>query len=373
MPDEYTDRYELCENEGMRAAPSANADAAPILVYTSVYNIRESYLRRAIESVLNQTFTNFRYLLIDNGSTDGSASILKEYAKKDRRIEVFTFEKNIQLARLTDMGYAKTATEQRVSLLKEKGEKHKYYCSLDSDDYYMPDFLKTTYELAERFNADIVAGHTQLYLEENPEIRYFSGAPLETSVYKGKRQVANALFDNFFIWRVVWGKLVRFRLHLEARSQRTEAETSSVGDATDVLNNFTKLDLAETVVMSNELLHHYTLRPQSQARTMRKNTRTVTRMHYLHEWLINFAERSAALSHKNALKINDFVLNCIFDLDLPIINKTKDTDPELTIEVIRYIIQQEVPDELKSDRRMDIIHTKLNEILAHAENKVTDR
>jgi glycosyltransferase involved in cell wall biosynthesis len=58
-----------------------------VSVVTPFYNTAD-YLRECIESVLSQTYINFEYLLVDNQSTDGSASIAAEYAAKDERIRV---------------------------------------------------------------------------------------------------------------------------------------------------------------------------------------------------------------------------------------------------------------------------------------------
>jgi len=58
-----------------------------VSVVTPFYNTAD-YLRECIESVLSQTYTNFEYLLVDNQSTDGSASIAAEYAAKDERVRV---------------------------------------------------------------------------------------------------------------------------------------------------------------------------------------------------------------------------------------------------------------------------------------------
>lgn len=59
-----------------------------ISIIVPVYNV-EKYLHRCIDSILNQTFTNFELLLIDDGSTDTSSRICDEYVKKDNRIRVF--------------------------------------------------------------------------------------------------------------------------------------------------------------------------------------------------------------------------------------------------------------------------------------------
>ena len=64
-----------------------------VSVIIPVYN-REKYLNQAIESVLNQTFQDFEIIAVDDGSTDRSPELLKEWAKKDSRIRVAFHEKN---------------------------------------------------------------------------------------------------------------------------------------------------------------------------------------------------------------------------------------------------------------------------------------
>lgn len=66
-------------------------------VIMSVYN-GERYLKEAIESILNQTFKNFEFIIIDDGSTDKSPQILDKYAKKDKRIKLI-HQKNIGLTK----------------------------------------------------------------------------------------------------------------------------------------------------------------------------------------------------------------------------------------------------------------------------------
>lgn len=59
-----------------------------ISVIVPVYKA-EKYLRRCVDSILNQTFTDFELILVDDGSPDGSGAICDEYARKDKRIRVF--------------------------------------------------------------------------------------------------------------------------------------------------------------------------------------------------------------------------------------------------------------------------------------------
>jgi len=103
-----------------------------ISVIMLTYN-REALVGRAIESILSQTFTDFEYLIIDNGSTDRSGAIADEYAAKDSRIRVIRCERgNIGSGRNTGLDAA-------------RGE---YIAFIDDDDWCEPDFLEFLYNLA---------------------------------------------------------------------------------------------------------------------------------------------------------------------------------------------------------------------------------
>ena len=64
-----------------------------ISIIIPVYNT-EKYLRRCIESAINQTLKDIEIICIDDASTDNSLNILNEYATKDKRIKVIVFKKN---------------------------------------------------------------------------------------------------------------------------------------------------------------------------------------------------------------------------------------------------------------------------------------
>ena len=64
-----------------------------VSVVMPVYN-REKLVADAIESVLNQTFTDFEFIIVDDGSTDNTMQILKAYAEKDKRIRLIAHDKN---------------------------------------------------------------------------------------------------------------------------------------------------------------------------------------------------------------------------------------------------------------------------------------
>ena len=64
-----------------------------ISIITTSYNYSK-YIRDTIESVLNQTYTDFEYIIFDDGSTDNSLEIIESYAKKDNRIKLYTHPNN---------------------------------------------------------------------------------------------------------------------------------------------------------------------------------------------------------------------------------------------------------------------------------------
>ena len=89
-----------------------------ISVIVPVYNV-ENYLRRCVDSILAQTFTDFELLLIDDGSKDKSGEICDEYARKDNRVKVFHKENG------------GVSTARNKGLLEVKG---KWICFCDADD-----------------------------------------------------------------------------------------------------------------------------------------------------------------------------------------------------------------------------------------------
>lgn len=69
-----------------------------ISVVMPVYNTKE-YVGKAIQSILDQTFSDFEFLIIDNGSTDGSGDVIARYAQADSRFVLFTTRRMCSLQR----------------------------------------------------------------------------------------------------------------------------------------------------------------------------------------------------------------------------------------------------------------------------------
>ena len=101
-----------------------------ISIIVPIYNV-EKYLNRCVDSILNQTFTNFECILVDDGSPDRCPQICDEYAKKDKRIRVI-HKPNGGLSDARNAG-----------IEVAQGE---YLSFIDSDDWIHPQMLEILYE-----------------------------------------------------------------------------------------------------------------------------------------------------------------------------------------------------------------------------------
>ncbi|MCL2237263.1 MAG: glycosyltransferase [Treponema sp.] len=128
-----------------------------ISVIMLTYN-REQYVSRAIESIIKQTFVDFEFIIVDNGSSDKSGVIADEYAANDNRIKVIHREcGNIGSGRNAGLDIA-------------KGD---YIAFIDDDDWAEPDFLDFLYNLALNNNADIaICGSYRKNEDGNIEPKY---------------------------------------------------------------------------------------------------------------------------------------------------------------------------------------------------------
>ena len=111
-----------------------------VSVIIPVYNT-EKYVRQAVESIRRQTLKDIEIIIVNDGSTDGSMTILEELAAQDERIKLFSQENQGQSAARN------FATE------KAKG---KYIYFMDSDDFLEKDALQLCFEKAESNNLDFV-------------------------------------------------------------------------------------------------------------------------------------------------------------------------------------------------------------------------
>jgi glycosyltransferase involved in cell wall biosynthesis len=113
-----------------------------VSVLMSVYN-GEKFIDRAISSILNQTFDEFEFIIVDDGSTDNTPNILHRYARDDKRIHIIT-QRNKGLTISLNIG-AKVA-------------RGKYIARQDADDESSPDRLTKQYKYMEQCKDVVLLG-----------------------------------------------------------------------------------------------------------------------------------------------------------------------------------------------------------------------
>jgi len=125
-----------------------------------IYN-RAGFLTTSVTSVLQQTFTDFELLCVDDGSTDSSVNVIKDLAKTDNRIRLIELKQNEGrcVARNTGIELARAD----------------WICFLDSDDIFYPNHLETHYNLIKQnpqyhifATEQIISGKTKKY--GNPKL-----------------------------------------------------------------------------------------------------------------------------------------------------------------------------------------------------------
>lgn len=117
-------------------------DKPLISIIVPVYKV-EPYLRKCVDSILNQTYTNLEIILVDDGSPDSCGAICDEYARKDSRVRVI-HKPNGGLSDARNAGMD-MMTGSLVGFV-------------DSDDWIEPQMYQRLYELMEQFDADMAFG-----------------------------------------------------------------------------------------------------------------------------------------------------------------------------------------------------------------------
>lgn len=127
-------------------------------ILLATYN-GEKYLKEQLDSILNQTYKNIRIIISDDCSKDTTPEILKEYQKKDDRIELHIQKNNLGVVKNIEF------------LLKQV--KSPYYMLADQDDYWLPEKAEKSLEKLKEEKADLVFGDLEV-VDKNLNTMYSS-------------------------------------------------------------------------------------------------------------------------------------------------------------------------------------------------------
>lgn len=129
-----------------------------ISVIMPVYNTREKWLKEAIESILNQTYSDFEFVIVLDCPTDNSKEIVKDYQCKDERIVIIENENNIGIAESLNVAL--------------KNCRYEYVARMDSDDISETDRLEKQLRYLTENNYDLI-GSSMSHINEKSELLSF--------------------------------------------------------------------------------------------------------------------------------------------------------------------------------------------------------
>ena len=224
-----------------------------VSVIMPIYNAFD-YLRPAMDTVIDQTLRDIEIICIDDGSTDKSLAIIKEYQAKDERVRIVT-ENN-----------AGVSTARNKGIIRARGE---FIIFLDADDFYEPTLLEKLYELAVREELDIAVTRFDIY--NNKQSRFTSAVEEEHGeIFRAGQVASKNEFPDYILQSMtgyVWNKL--FRTSFIRDKGLSFAPELYVFE--DVHFVSTALAFANRIAGYDEVLvHHRVYSDQSRAKLFRK-------------------------------------------------------------------------------------------------------
>lgn len=168
-----------------------------ISVVMPVYNV-EKHLKKAVDSVRNQTFQDFEIILVDDCSPDGCPTLCEELAALDERIRVIHHERNqgLSMARNTGMEYA-------------GGE---YIWFMDSDDYVEDTLFEEVRKSLDKNPAEIVVfGLTEDYYDEKDRLHHSETICPARKEFQDQKEVRNHIIEleKQTLYGYAWNKMYK--------------------------------------------------------------------------------------------------------------------------------------------------------------------
>lgn len=217
----------------------------------------EKYLREAIESICSQTFTDWELIIINDGSTDNTPSILREYAIKDTRIRVITHMQKMGLAPSINDGI--------------RASYGKYIARFDSDDISLPHRFETQYNFLEMHPEIFLVGSGYaVFNEQGPRIKVFHPS---SSLLLAWSFLSNTRFGHP---TVMFRKLV---IDLVGMYPITGAEDFAFFSR--VVQQFRCVNLPIALIKYREHATNYSVTARSEVNTSVKETYYKNFLHYV--------------------------------------------------------------------------------------------
>lgn len=283
-----------------------------VSIIVPIYNV-DNYLRRCLDSLLNQSLKEIEVIAVNDGSTDRSYEILLDYQKSDKRLKVI------------NKNNGGVSSARNTGLEQVTGE---YIGFVDPDDWIEKQMYEELYKTAQVEEADVVmcsyirefGSHSKKKQFHMPEQVKFTGDEVHKKVL---RRLIGPLSDEIRnpelldAWGTVWSKLYNANLILE--NEITFTDLHEIGTNEDSLFNIEVMYYTQNFVFINKYLYHY-WRENSTSLTSNYKPNLLSQWEYLFNKLSTFIEEKKlgqdyrqALSNRICLNTLGLGLNELFE------------------------------------------------------------
>lgn len=261
------------------------ADEIPVSIIVPFYN-SEKYIVRCLDSIIDGTKIRYEIICVDDGSTDGSAEIVKGYCTENETIRLISFSENkgLYLARLAGV----------------KAASGRYIGFVDSDDYISPRYFDKLYHAAKMRKTDIAVG--QVVNIDFKGVKYVQTRCAKFPYLNGERR--EELYDMYwrqsgrcYHWHVVWNKLYRRELWTNVLPI-LERQTEHLVMLEDFIFSSVVLSAAKTYVAVTSARYFYIAHPSASISTNSEFARiqsNISSMYRAFEFVEKFLRNNAEL------------------------------------------------------------------------------
>ncbi len=303
-----------------------------VAIFLTGYNAQDT-IRASIESVLNQTYSNFNFYVCDNGSNDNTWDIIKEYTEKDKRIFATRLKRNFY-GSLMHTFYWLFDSQNIQYTPFQRNEAEDWVSFIDADDTYSFDYLEKMLNFAKKNSLDLAICGWDFVRPNEIDIR-----SLENDMIIEKKDFSDLLpiYDKFM--GPLWNKLVSYKLfaqHIDYfEYEHAKLFTEGVFSyGADTCFNYILLSCLEKFGILSESLYKYNIFDNSVSRKKFEPMRIVSDR-WLAKCRFDFLHRIGSdISKTN----RDFILNIYHKSTMATINLINKSDLE-PMDRLKYLYE----------------------------------
>lgn len=303
-----------------------------VSIVVPIYNV-EKYLNRCLDSLINQSFKDIEIIALNNGSTDNSLNILKEYAEKDKRIRVIDND---------NLGVSEA---RNIGIREAKG---KYIVFVDSDDWIDIDMIEVLYKSIDTNDCDLVmctyvrefGDHSKEKVFNLPEENLYVDDEVKDKLLRkligplGK-ELANPEYLDAL--GTVWSKMYKTSILID--KDLRFVDLNEIGSGEDTLFNIFVFNEVSKVILLNKPMYHY-WRGNSNSITSRYIPNFVEKRRNYFNYMKDFIKENE-LGNEYEIALNNRICTSVLGMGLLECSKSNNVSFFNKIKNIKGILQED--------------------------------